>query len=267
MSSASLVAQFRHARLSLKVAPAPLVSVGNTAIVQLDIARKPQQFLLWPGAQNNRVAVQGIDRDLRQLVLFVDEPTRAFELRVRRSSASRELVVRRDAHPAFVWVQRTTPGGHRHLLCGMDEQHYFIAQLPERVTTVRDAHEALANPEASRQAQRALGKAIRQGEWFFLPLTTAEAQAVEALARGGALVSRHVAVTDGAEKFRRGRPHLVDELLRVREAAKGSVLVNGSVFVRGRVRHPDHRVAELLQWHRVFGNREASAPPTMTWVD
>ena len=78
---------------------------------------------------------------------------------------------------------------------------------------------------------------------------------------------RNVAATDGSNRFRRGRAHLVDELLRVHNPPVGSGLVEGAVYVRGKVRHPDHRVLDLLQWHRVFGNAEASQAVGVQWVD
>ncbi|MCE7875397.1 hypothetical protein DYH09_34220 [bacterium CPR1] len=35
---------------------------------------------------------------------------------------------------------------------------------------------------------------------------------------------------------------------------------NAEVFVRGTVRHPDHKTIRLRCWHRVRMNREAEAP-------
>lgn len=260
----ALVSQFARARLDLKVAAAPLIRAGNAAIVQLDIARQPQQFMLWKGDAHNQIQVQNADRSLQQLVLFVKEPQRAFEVRVAREQIRGRRVVRNDPDRRFVWVQEFTQVGQRHLLCGMDEQHYFVAQLPHGVATVQEAHQALANPAAAQTARANGSKLIRQGEWFFVRASHAE---VEALAELNPLVRRGVATTDGSSVWRRGRPHVVDQLVRPGPLRPGSVLRPGTVYVRGKVRHPDHRVLHLLEWHRVFGNNEASQQVGVQWAD
>ena len=260
----ALGSQFSRARLDLKVTGAPLIRAGNSAIVQLDIARKPQQFLLWKGDDHNQIQVQNTDKSLRQLVLFVKEPQRAFEVRVRKEQAVGRRIVRKDSNRHFVWVQEFTQVGQRHLLCGMDEQHYFVAQLPHGVATVQEAHSALANPAAAQNARANGAKLIRQGEWFFVRASHAE---VEALTELNPLVRRGVATTDGSSVWRRGRPHVVDELVQLGPGFKPAPLETGQVFVRGKVRHPDHRVLHLLEWHRVFGNNEASQPVGVQWAD
>lgn len=260
MYSDALVSQFARARLDLKVTAAPLINAGNSAIVQLDIARDPQRFLLWKGDAHNQLFVQGTDRKLQQLVLFVKEPRRAFEVRVRKEQVAGRKIVRKDSH--FAWVQEFTTAAQRHLLCGMDEQHYFVAQLPYGASTVQEAHLALSNPAAKSAAQKAGSKLIRQGEWFFVRATQAELAALAATKRPS---QRNVAVSDGTNAFRRGRPHVVNELLRLRGVVPP--LVEGAVYVRGKIRHPDHRVLELYEWHRVFGNAEASQPVGVQWAD
>lgn len=265
MFSDALVSQFYRARLDLKVTAAPLINAGNSAIVQLDIARQPQQFLLWKGDQHNQLIVQNADRKLQQLVLFVKEPRRAFEVRVRKESAAGRKVLRTEHNGKFVWVQEFTNFAQRHLLCGMDEQHYFVAQLPHGVSTVQEAHQALSNPAAGQAARQAGAKLIRQGEWFFVRATHSEVNALAPLLGKKVFIQRNIAATDGTNTFRRGRPHLVDQLVRLKDVT--APLVSGSVFVRGKVRHPDHRGLDLLEWHRVFGNAEASQPVGVQWAD
>lgn len=255
----ALVTQFHRARLDLKVTAAPLINAGNAAIVQLDIARQPQQFLLWKGDRHNELIVQGTDKKLRQLVLFVREPRRAFEVRVRKEAVNGRKVLRKE-NSHFVWVEEFTVPGRRHLLCGMDEQHCFVAQLPYGVATVQEAHQALFNPAAGEAARAAGAKVLRQGEWFFVRAAAAE---LEALARHRPLVHRHVATTDGS--WRRGRPHLADQLVRVTAAVPP--VPAGAVYVRGSVRHPDHRALHLPEWHRVFGNNESSHQVGVQWAD
>ncbi|MBK8167743.1 MAG: hypothetical protein IPK64_17490 [bacterium] len=173
-------------------------------------------------------------------------------------------------------------------LCGHDERHWFVASLPEeaRVTTVTQAMEAL-KPELVRQAQERVGLRpdernrrrnagfVRQGEWFFVPDPGFDNARLP--------VHRREPLRRG-----RGKPHVVDELVRtggeivyfnsrfrdglterrLRElrardprAGQGPWQVgtrNPVVLVRGRVRHPDHRTVVLAGWHRVLPNTESA---------
>jgi hypothetical protein len=265
MFSDALVSQFHRARLDLKVTAAPLINAGNAAIVQLDIARNPQQFLLWKGDQHNQLIVQGTDRKLQQLVLFVKEPRRSFEARVRKEQVAGRKILRKENNGHFVWVEQFTDSAQRHLLCGMDEQHYFVAQLPFGASTVQEAHQALFNPAAGQAARKAGAKLIRQGEWFFVRASVAELKALEPLLGKKFPIQRRVAASDGTGAFRRGRAHVADELIRLKDVT--APLVPGSVYVKGKIRHPDHWTLELYEWHRVFGNAEASQPVGVQWAD
>src|SRR5262249_29958022 len=175
-------------------------------------------------------------------------------------------------------------------LCGHDERHWFVAAIPEsaRVGTVRQAKEALKPSEVqTAQARKGLkGKArnrrknaayIRQGEWFFLPepdLVVAED-----------LILRDEPLTRGNG----GKPHWADFCYRtggetvyvrprhsngVTEAAYQRILANNpqakswgwrtmrrnpGVYVRGRIRHADHKTIVLHGWHRVLMNTENQA--------
>lgn len=179
-------------------------------------------------------------------------------------------------------------GGDRNkYLCGHDERHWFVAGIPETapVGTVQQAKEALKPPEVqSAQARNRLGgKArnrrknaafIRQGEWFFLPVPdmTVPAELV--------LKSEPLVRTGG------GKPHIAEFCYRtggetvyvstrypngVNEARYKEILArnpgarnwgwatmrrNPGVYVRGRVRHSDHKTVHLHSWHRVAMNTE-----------
>ncbi len=175
------------------------------------------------------------------------------------------------------------------LLCGHDERHWFVAGIPEAapVGTVRQAKEALKPPEVhAAQARRRLrGRArnrrknaayVRQGEWFFLPVAD--------LAVAGDLVLRDEPLSRG-----RGKPHWAEFCYRtggetvyvcarhpngLTEAQYRGLLAgtpkakgwgwrllrrNPGVYVRGRVRHPDHRTVTLHGWHRVVMNTEGQS--------
>jgi hypothetical protein len=175
-------------------------------------------------------------------------------------------------------------------LCGHDERHWFFVVIPESapVGTVRQAKEALKPTEVqaaqSRQGLRAKARNRRkntayrrQGEWFFLP-------------EHGMRVDESLVLRD--EPLRRGsvgKPHWVERcyrtggenvyvcprhpngvsanehrlILTANPAAKGwgwrLMRRNAGVFVRGRVRHADHKTIVLPGWHRVLLNTESNA--------
>ncbi|MCM2373655.1 hypothetical protein [Aporhodopirellula aestuarii] len=177
--------------------------------------------------------------------------------------------------------------GKHKFLCGHDERHWFVAAVPERaaVSTVQTAFDAL-KPVAVRALENRLGVKprkrnrrrneafVRQGEWFFVPLPSDSfvnerlILRSEPIARGG------------------GKPHLCEEVVRqggelvyvaagypqgVTEAQRERLISrrpqlrnlhwvaqrrNPSVFVRGRVRHRDHKTIVLNGWHQVLMNTE-----------
>jgi len=175
-------------------------------------------------------------------------------------------------------------------LCGHDERHWFVAAIPETapVGTVQQAKEAL-KPAAvqaaqARQGLRAKERSrrknaayLRQGEWFFLPVPNLEVD--------DRLVLRH-------EPLRRGnggKPHWAEFCYRtggetvyvcslhpngVSPAKYQSILArdpkakswgwrtmqrNPGVYVRGRIRHADHKTIVLPDWHQVVMNTEGQA--------
>jgi hypothetical protein len=175
-------------------------------------------------------------------------------------------------------------------LCGHDERHWFVAGIPETapVGTDRQAKEALKPAEVqTAQARRGLkAKArscpknaayVRQGEWFFLPVP-------------GFTVDEKLVMKD--EPLRRGnggKPHGAEFCYRtggeavyvcsrhpngVTEAQYKVILAgspkatgwgwrtmrrNPSVYVRGRIRHADHKTITLHGWHRVLMNTEGQS--------
>ena len=169
-------------------------------------------------------------------------------------------------------------------LCGHDEREWFVAAVPDAVSTISDAMESL-KPEAvqmaqaragldGRQRQRRRNRAFkRQGEWFFVPVTN------ELIDETSVLENEPIARSGG-------KPHMVQylyreggtqvwvcrrhpngvstrdyrKLIRRLPAARGwgwSVrVINPRVLARGEIRHPDHRTLVLQGWHEVLMNRE-----------
>jgi hypothetical protein len=175
-------------------------------------------------------------------------------------------------------------------LCGHDERHWFVAGIPESapVGTVRQAKEALKPAEVqSAQARKRLkAKArsrrknaayVRQGEWFFLPVADLNVDEK--------LLLRDEPLTRGNG----GKPHWAEFCYRtggetvhvcsrhpngVTEAQYQRILAanpkaktwnwrpmrrNPGVYVRGRIRHPDHATITLHGWHRVLMNTEGQS--------
>ena len=170
-------------------------------------------------------------------------------------------------------------------LLGHDERHWFVAAIPEQspVSTVAAAKLALKPEEVAlreisvraRIRDRRINKArIRQGEWFFVPAK-------------GVKVAPHRILKNEPLRRGGGKPHACQELYReggetvyvnhdhpngltqaeysrlsekVRTRPGWSRMVrNPRAFVRGTVRHSDHKTIFLEGWHEVFVNTESRA--------
>ncbi|MBI1177445.1 hypothetical protein GC207_08395 [bacterium] len=169
-------------------------------------------------------------------------------------------------------------------LCGHDEREWFVAAVPGRASSVRQAMDALQPPDvraalarnlvSSRKRYARKNRAFRrQGEWFFVPEPTLQVNEK--------LVLHNEPLRRGA-----GKPHWVErlfrtggetvhvcakhpngisekeyrELLRVNpNAARWGWRImrrNAGVYARGSVRHSDHATITLPFWHRVLMNTE-----------
>jgi hypothetical protein len=165
-------------------------------------------------------------------------------------------------------------------LLGHDERHWFVAAVPgDHVRDVRTAIDSLRPAEA-------IGvDAIRQGEWFFVPAPGATV--------GPSGIFRNERLSRGG-----GKPHVCDELMRsggiavmvsrerqywtgvslatherlirtdpaAQRMTWSRMVRDAHVFVRGGVRHPDHKTVHLDGWHRVYLNRERFAAHAMQMI-
>lgn len=182
-------------------------------------------------------------------------------------------------------------------LCGHDERHWFSAAVGAAVSTVRAAKLDLA-PAALKADLERLGRNgfrrrnalfVRQGEWFFVPVTPAAERAALDAAE---IHRREPLVRPGR---RGGKPHYCDELVRVggvpivlkgeteyTEGEFAKLVADGTfapsvrvrrfvkdatVYARGPVRHPDHATIQLPGWHRVYVNSEVSDGASMSFYD
>jgi hypothetical protein len=175
-------------------------------------------------------------------------------------------------------------------LCGHDESHWFVAGIPESapVGTVRQAKEALKPVEIqtaqARQGLRANARNRRknaayrrQGEWFFLPVAEmiVDEKLVlhdEPLARGdgGKPHWAEFCYRTGGEtvyvcsRYSNGVIGLLYKAILAGNPKANSwgwrtMRRNAGVYVRGRIRHPDHATIRLHGWHRVLMNTEGQS--------
>lgn len=217
-----------------------------------------------------------------------DEDGEYFLVGKRADTSVEVLDVRpRDRH--LLLMTRVAEGRRQikaRYLLGHDERHWFVAAVPERtpVSTVSAARQALKPEEVVREEhgvrvserQRRVNKArTRQGEWFFVPRKTFKPYpgltfkneplvrgrgskphiCQELYREGGEMVYVHGLFPNGITQAEFAR---LDQQLRARSGWK-TMVRNPRVFVRGTVRHSDHKTIFLNGWHEVFMNTEHRA--------
>ena len=169
-------------------------------------------------------------------------------------------------------------------LCGHDECSWFVAAVPGAASSVREAMETL-KPEVVRESQarhkvktkrrnkRKNEGFIRQGEWFFIPCPEMQ-------------VDEMLVLKDEPLRRGRGKPHMAEFLFRrggttvlvchqypngltegeyarlVREHPEKAKLNwqtmsrDPEAFVKGKIRHSDHKTVVLPFWRRAVPNSE-----------
>ena len=173
-------------------------------------------------------------------------------------------------------------------LCGHDERHWFVSAVQAK--NVKDAfdvlkpqdvhaHEKRIGVKRAHKNKHHNGAFTRQGEWFFVP-------APDFNPGKNPIIHRNEPISRG----RGSKPHICEELirfggetvyisssypngitesqfnkLRMEARLRGQTTTNenwqrrvadATVYVRGKVRHPDHKTVELKGWHRVQINGE-----------
>jgi hypothetical protein len=143
------------------------------------------------------------------------------------------------------------PASRRRLLFGHDERHLFVARLPQdaRVSRLAGAFDAL-KPAEVLAAETAGLEPLRQGEWFFIPAPGFQPDR-------GVIVQRKVPLRPIGRFEKYPRAHVANELVRLVQSTETPARQRLLVYVRGAVRHGDHRTVHLTTWHRVLPNREA----------
>lgn len=139
-----------------------------------------------------------------------------------------------------------------HFLIGIDETRNFIAPLPRKATSVMMARRMLKPAKEMRR------KAVRQGEWFFIPATREMASKLEKIA------------TEQSSKVKSM------QLGKTTHTAKSAIVIKGpkprkrkgkkqgnrplTIYARGYItdaRRGHHRSLFLPKWSQVVRNKEA----------
>ena len=254
-----------------------------THILDSPFARMGARVKMVEGAPRFRSRVAGnFAIDVRR-----DDDGEFFEIRKRPNvDLSIEVVDVKAAERHLLLLVREADVKQK-FLCGHDERHWFVAAVPERsgVSNVQTAMEALKPPAVqaaqvrrkvkSKERNRRKNAAyIRQGEWFFLPAPNVKVKENfvlrnEPLTRGNGS-KPHVAEfcyrTGGETVYVcRQHPNGVTEadyrrLIQSDPKSKNwrwqVMRRNPEVYVKGRIRHSDHKTIVLHGWHRVVMNTE-----------
>jgi hypothetical protein len=258
----------------------------NTPILENQFARMGARVKVVQQNETRWSGPRSLALDVRR-----DDHGDFFEVRLPSGGqpATELLVLQTDRHDRHLLLLAKNADGRKdRFLCGHDEREWFVAAVPDAVSTVADAKESLKPPqvrEAQAQAgldreasQRRKNEAfIRQGEWFFVPApglvvdakhilrsepirrSGGKAHVVEEVYRsGGEAVyyserKRKVLTVPQYRKLLQQRPAAVKEGWRIMQR-------DMAVYGRGTVRHPDHRTVTLHSWHRILMNTENKAP-------
>jgi hypothetical protein len=306
MKRQALVKQFKKVGLVLKITDEPIGRTTNDDIFQMDVGRKTngtrrtEWFEIWPGHDDNKIQILDIDNKLNQILLLVHEPERVFETEeVKRKSWKKGLeenaddrryelheqnIKFKETKTHFTIIEKTTPVV-RHFLMGVDERQLFVAQLTEGVTNINVARSLLGNTVKFHEGVRRMSPK-RQGEWFFLKSTPEQEDLIDLFIQKNKVWIRNKANIGEFAGRPRGNPHVADELVvitndketierlgkskgwRKRNPKRGVSVNYNQVYVRGKIRHIDHKTLKYTHWYQVVLNNEgATESATQSWID
>ncbi len=303
MKREALVKQFKKVGLVLKITDEPIGRTTNDDIFQMDVGRKvagtrrTEWFEIWPGHDDNKIQILDIDHNLNQILLLVHEPERIFETEERKQTGKwgtkpvdrryrlNELGVKfRETETHFIITEKTTPVV-RHFLMGVDERQLFVAQLISGTTNINEARKQLGSTVKFHEGVRKMSPK-RQGEWFFLKTTMEQEDIIDSfIQKNKAWIVNKANIGQYAGRPT-GNPHVADELIvitddkatierlgwskgRRKRNPKGTLPVRyNQVYVRGKIRHIDHKTLKYTHWYQVVLNNEGNTESaTQTWID
>ena len=299
----ALVEQFKKVGLVLKITNEPIGRTTNNDIFQMDVGRKTsgtrrtEWFEIWPGHEDNIIQILDIDNKLNQILLLVHEPERIFEREEkkqngkwsaspdeRRQTFKNSNTKYRETETHFIITEKS-PSDNRHFLMGVDERQLFVAQLKTGVTSIIEARKQLGNTVKFHEGVRKMTPK-RQGEWFFLKTTRDQEERIETLIeKNKTWIVKKANIGDYAKKPS-GNPHVADELvvvinmddtmdrlgmskhMRKRIGKRPFSVRSREVYVRGAIRHVDHKTLKYKHWYQVVLNNEGdTASATQSWID
>ena len=299
-----LVKQFKKSGLDLIIRDKPFRIFGNNSrIFQMDVlrsvkgTRRKEWFEMFLGEGDVNVQILDTDPAKLQVLLLVQEPERVFEVTERKTHwrktpAQRRIELheagdtfREDKHNFY--IQQKTAPDKRHFLMGVDERQLFVAQLTRGVANITDARRSLGSTVQFHEGKRKMTP-NRQGEWFFIKATKEQEEIIELLLEKNRIYILNK-VNIGTHAGREGgNPHVADELVIVpadgdyiaatekqtkwarkhRPVRRGNYPVRErEVFVRGAVRHVDHKTIKYSHWYQVILNNENQEQATASWID
>jgi len=265
--------------------------------------RRTEWFEIWPGHDDNKIQILDIDHSLNQILLLVHEPERVFETEeLKRKGWKKSLddmaderryrlnelgLDFRETKTKFIIIEKTT-SVVRHFLMGVDERQLFVAQLVGGTANINEARKQLGSTVKFHEGVRKMSPK-RQGEWFFLRATMDQEEHIKLLLEKNKIwVEKKASIGQYAGR-NSGNPHTADELVvipndprmspeRVKESKwkRGKTpIVRGAyptrsreVYVRGKIRHIDHKTLKYTHWYQVILNNEgATESATQTWID
>jgi len=289
--------------LVLKITDEPIGRTTNDDIFQMDVGRKvvgtrrTEWFEIWPGHDDNKIQILDIDHNLNQILLLVHEPERIFETEERKQTGKwgtkpvdrryrlNELGIDfRETKTHFIIIEKTTPLV-RHFLMGVDERQLFVAQLISGTTNINEARKQLGSTVKFHEGVRKMSPK-RQGEWFFLKTTMEQEDIIDSfIQKNKAWIVNKANIGQYAGRPT-GNPHVADELIvitddkatierlgwskgRRKRNPKGTLPVRyNQVYVRGKIRHIDHKTLKYTHWYQVILNNEgATESATQSWID
>ena len=251
----NLVKKFAEAGLTLEFG---LVNRSNREIFGVKVDRKvggnlrDEWFVMQPGHESNTIRVIDVNKKYHQVLIQVKEEKREFFTVGYKGKKQRH----------------TTSASTRKFLLGLDERQLFMCQVNSRSRTVDHAHELLKAPNLVT-AEGKVGRATRQGEWFFIKPTDWEQKEIEKAIAKHLIMKKIPIGADSSGRGVSGNPHTADETLFI----KGKPLKHGwpvrdrEIFVRGKIRHKDHKTIEFKSWRKVLRNTESRESQVGTWID
>jgi hypothetical protein len=298
-----VVKQFKDVGLVLKLLNKPIGRTSNDDIFQMDVGRKvngtrrTEWFEIWPGHEDNRIQILDVDDKLNQILLLVHEPERTFETEerkrfgkwsdtpdIRKAFFERERIKFRETSTHFIITEKS-PSNVRHFLMGVDERQLFVAMLTQGVNNITSARSLLGSSVKFHEGVRKMSPK-RQGEWFFLKATSDQEDLIELfIQKNKASILKKVNIGRYAGRAS-GNPHTADELIvisnneevierlgmskftRKRTPKRGVPIRYNQVYVRGKIRHIDHKTIKYSHWYQVVLNNEGDTKSaTQTWID